>query len=241
MEIKWVVSDIHKKSYRDFLSKYEKNKFVVRRISRNINHTNLAFKKSDFWRALLGCFLTTQQRSGVGSRVQLFLDSDDPILDVNYCLKHLNLLGEVKATLAKNGLRRSKRISIEIDHAVQTMKSVGWKEIEAKILSIARYTTTKKERIVAQFLQQKFYGIGPKQSRNLIQWMGLSRYEIPIDSRMIKVLKGLKFPVPLSPQALSDENYYCFIQDAIQLVLSEIDVYPCVFDACVFASLEKDK
>lgn len=70
--------------------------------------------------------------------------------------------------------------------------------------------------------------------------MGLSKYEIPLDSRMVKVLKALEFPVPLSAKALADESYYCFIEDGIQQLMAEIDVYPCVFDACAFASFETD-
>lgn len=55
-----------------------------------------------------------------------------------------------------------------------------------------------------------------------------------------KRLRDLKLPVPLSPTALADEGYYCFIEDAIQLLMARISVYPCVFDACAFASFEKN-
>jgi hypothetical protein len=71
--------------------------------------------------------------------------------------------------------------------------------------------------------------------------MGLSKYEIPLDSRMVKVLRELQFPVPLSAVALADEDYYCFIEDGIQNLMAEIGVYPCVFDACAFASFEVDR
>ena len=70
--------------------------------------------------------------------------------------------------------------------------------------------------------------------------MGLSKYEIPLDSRMVKVLKVLEFPVPLSATALADESYYCFIEDGIQQLMKAIGVHPCVFDACAFASFEAD-
>jgi hypothetical protein len=40
------------------------------------------------------------------------------------------------------------------------------------------------ERIVARVLDEQLRGIGPKQSRNLLQELGLTRYEIPLDSRV---------------------------------------------------------
>jgi len=40
----------------------------------------------------------------------------------------------------------------------------------------------------ACILLQELKGIGPKQSRNLRQALGLLRYEIPIDSRIVKWL-----------------------------------------------------
>jgi len=52
-------------------------------------------------------------------------------------------------------------------------------------------------------------------------------------------LNQLQFPIPLSPKALGDKSYYCFVEDGLQEVLRRIDEYPCVFDACAFASLEK--
>lgn len=240
MEFQWVVKPSHKKIYRDFIDRYKDHPFVRGRVASNIEHVDVAISKDIFWKVLLGCFFTTQQRSGKGSHVERFLASGDALLDVNHCLGLGNLRNVAEKALAKNGLRRSERIANEIDHAATQINVVGWATIRSQLDTIASYTTARKERLVARFLQERFLGLGPKQSRNLIQWMGLSKYEIPLDSRMVKVLRELKFPVPLSPTALADENYYCFIEDAIQLLMARIDVYPCVFDACAFASFEKD-
>lgn len=43
----------------------------------------------------------------------------------------------------------------------------------------------------ANFIQDRFKGFVPKQSRNLFQTTGLSRYETPIDSRITKWLNSL--------------------------------------------------
>ena len=239
MKFKWVITTNHKNKYRDFVERYKKHPFVKSRILRNVKHKNLDLSKPNFWRILVGCLLTTQQRSGEGSRVSSFLNSDDTLLDVNYCLRTTNLAHVAETTLSQNGIRRSNRIASEIKYARDWLISYGWQQIESQLRIISSHTTVKKERSVANFLQ-KFKGIGPKQSRNLIQWMGLSKYEIPLDSRIIRVLRELDFPVPLSSSALSDEKYYCFIEDGIQLMMKKIGVYPCVFDACAFASRERN-
>ncbi len=240
MEFRWVMSKGDDKIYSDFVERHKHHAFVKKRIDRNLKHNDVAISKSRFWSTLVGCLLTTQQRSGAGSRVDAFLDKGDAILDLDYCSSAKNLPKIVEETLSKNGLRRTERISQEIDHAVTWLKKNGWLTVEAQLDNISSYTSPMKERSVARFLQEHFKGIGPKQSRNLIQWMGLSRYEIPLDSRMIKVLRELNFPVPLSSTALADEAYYCFIEDGIQEIMARIEIFPCIFDACAFASFERN-
>lgn len=240
MEFRWIISQGNVKPYRDFVECHKSHRIVKERIDRNLKHVDVVISKGRFWSALVGCLLTTQQRSGIGSRVDVFLKTDDPILKFNYCSTAKNLPKVVKETLSRNGLRRTELIAEEIDLAVSWLKQDGWAAVLSQLDSISSHTSAKKERAVARFLQEKFKGIGPKQSRNLIQWMGLSKYEIPLDSRMVKVLKELQFPVPLSAKALADEDYYCFIEDGIQKLMAEIEVYPCVFDACAFASFESN-
>jgi len=239
VEFKWVITTNHKKRYRDFIERYKEHTIVKKRISRNVKHENLDLSKASFWRTLVGCLLTTQQRSGKGTRIALFLESNDTLLDVNHCLRTKNLAEIAQKTLSQNGIRRNNLIAGEIENARAWLANHGWQSIKSHLDVISSRTTVEKERLVANFFQENFKGIGPKQSRNLIQWIGLSKYEIPLDSRIVRVLRKLNFPVPLSSSALSDEKYYCFIEDGVQLIMSEIGVYPCIFDACAFASGER--
>ena len=96
------------------------------------------------------------------------------------------------------------------------------------------------ERQAADFIDESFYGFGPKQSRNLLQSLGLTRHEIPIDSRIVKWLNGFGFPLMLSATALADRNYYCFVMDGIQEICRACEVMPCVLDAAVFVSFDKE-
>ena len=91
------------------------------------------------------------------------------------------------------------------------------------------------ESEVADHVQKHFLGFAPKQSRNLLQSLGLTRYEIPIDSRLTDWLNDVGFPVRLTATALVDDNYYRFISNGIQTLCERSGVLPCIFDAAVFA------
>ena len=97
------------------------------------------------------------------------------------------------------------------------------------------------ERELADYLKLKLKGFGPKQSRNFLQTLGLTKYEIPIDSRIINWLNDFGFPVKLSSALLSENNYYHFVSDGIQELCEKADIYPCVFDAVVFSSFDDDE
>jgi hypothetical protein len=240
MKIEWVISGEDKKRFRSFVEKYKGHPIVQVRQEKNVDRKGLEVSKPVFWKTLIGCLLTTQQKSGAGSNVNVFLQSTNPLLNCNVCLKQKNLAKYAKSKLQGNGLRRINTISSEIEHAIEFVNANRWQDIERALESIKTSPSMKTEREVARSLQGKLKGLGPKQSRNLIQWMGLSQYEIPLDSRIMKVLKELSFPVPLGANALANEEYYCFVEDGLQKMLSSINVLPCLFDACAFASFEKD-
>lgn len=81
-------------------------------------------------------------------------------------------------------------------------------------------------------------GFGPKQSRNLLQWLGLTRHEIPIDSRVMSWLNDNGFPLPMSSRLLLYNDYYEFVENGIHELCRLCNVFPCVFDAAVFASFD---
>jgi hypothetical protein len=84
-------------------------------------------------------------------------------------------------------------------------------------------------------------GIDPMQARNVLQMLGLTRYEIPIDSRITKwINEELHYPVKLTATALSDNEYYDFVMDGIQAISSKAVIEPCLLDAAIFASYDGD-
>ena len=238
MKLKWVIQAADERAYRAFVAKWNEHRFVRERRNRNLKRIGIDLTVGNFWHKLAGCLLTTQQPSGENSKVAKFLLGTDPVLDWNHCRSAKRLAVQAERTLAANGMRRGKMIGEELAEAAIYLRS-DWGEVSTRLQGIAARTSKDREREVAGFLRSTFKGLGPKQSRNLIQWLGLSRFEVPLDSRMVKVLRELQFPVPLSPTALSDEGYYCFVEDGLQSMLAQIGIYPCIFDACVFASLER--
>ncbi|MGH9436026.1 MAG: hypothetical protein ACRD06_08515, partial [Terriglobia bacterium] len=78
-------------------------------------------------------------------------------------------------------------------------------------------------------------GLGPKQSRNLWQWLGLTRYEIPLDSRVAAwINKNLDPPVKIDPKELSVPARYESVLDHVQALCDAAGVLPCLLDAAAF-------
>lgn len=107
-----------------------------------------------------------------------------------------------------------------------------------ELKELAKIDSKKEERKIADELGNELDGIGPKQARNFLQALGLTRYEIPIDSRITNWFNKFGFPVSLSSSPLSDVGYYHFVLDGIQELCKHAKVYPCLLDAAIFSSFD---
>jgi thermostable 8-oxoguanine DNA glycosylase len=96
------------------------------------------------------------------------------------------------------------------------------------------------EKEVTEYVEDRFEGFGPKQSRNFLQALGLTRYEISIDSRVTDWLNDFAFPVHLSAAALADRNYYDFVSEGVQELCKASGVFPRILDAAIFALKDGD-
>lgn len=74
--------------------------------------------------------------------------------------------------------------------------------------------------------------------KGLLQVFGLSRYEIPIDSRITKWLNKAGFAVHLNAKALQDQRYYEFASDGFNEFCKACNFMPCVLDATIFSSYD---
>lgn len=249
MKINWIIEESDIKIIEDFVDTQIDKSFVKYRIEKNVNGPPPPFNKNIFWEKMTSCLLTTQQRSGPDSSVTKFICTKPYPLDLDTCRDQTNLEGFVKETITNfGGLRRGNRIGQESLSNFKWLESGGWNEIEGIARHLLEYRKREPqesdlifERKASNFVLNKMKGFGPKQSRNLWQALGLTRFEIPIDSRITKWLNDICFPIKLSATALSEPNYYDFVMDGIQQICSNIKIYPCVLDAVIFTSFDRQE
>lgn len=241
MKLNWEIEPDDVKRVQLFLAAQASSPFVQKRIERNCRSDKPKVRKDEFWRRAVACLLTTRQRAGPGSAVTRFINTKPFPLNYKLCVTQddlrefaFNLLTEFR------GLRRTNKIAAELQTNLDRLEGGLWSETMTVLDELRAKQTAPADRKAADFIDDNFMGFGPKQSRNLLQSLGLSKYEIPIDSRITKWLNDFGFPVTLTATGLSDRNYYGFVSDGLQHLCKEAKVMPCVLDAAIFASFDGD-
>jgi hypothetical protein len=213
--------------------------FVLERRARNVDGPAPAFDREQFWQILLGCLLTTQQRSTKGSPVDRFVETTPFPLSLARCKQGTETT--IREVLTQfGGIRMAPTIARRAAENLRWLENGGWHQVEQHFGRLASqrgraahpYDKTA-EREACRFAAAELEGIGPKQSRNLWQWLGLTRYEIPVDSRIAKWIKA-NLSAQVEPEKLGDDAYYEAVLDYINDVCQRAGVLPCVFDAAGF-------
>lgn len=248
MKIEWHIEKGDIDKIHVLIEEQQSKRFVKKRIARNINeNTNLKFSEELFWEKMILCLLSSQQKSGSGSPISNFCKLNPFHLRFEECSLHKNMLNHfVSETLQKfGGIRNYNNIASAVAQNFKWLNENGWNELEkitTELVTLRNEEPSNNciplERRAARFVSKNLKGFGPKQSRNLWQTLGLSRFEIPIDSRITKWLNKNDFPFKLSAKALSDINYYEFVMTGMQKLCAEADVLPCLLDAAIFASFD---
>jgi N-glycosylase/DNA lyase len=237
MDIQWRISAEDVERLTSFITKQSKNALVIARRKRNLAKIKPDVTRSRFWRAMVSMRLTSVQKSGPDSFVARFIRAKP------FPLTYKTVSGSrhpesliSKALKAAGGIRFSDKIAHELSVNFSLLETDKWATTLELCNRLTRPVSREVEIEVADQIQSHFLGFGPKQSRNLLQALGLTRYEIPIDSRLTDWLNEFGFPIRLSAKALADNNYYRVISDGIQTLCEHSCVLPCIFDAAVFAS-----
>ena len=240
MQVHWRVTQRDAHRLRKFVDERRNAPLVRQRIRRNLRGHRPPINRPRFWRALLLGLLTTQQKSGPGSAVNRLLSRHPFPLTYRRVASVRSPSALVRQVLrAHGGIRRTGTIAVQASRNLVLVRS-EWRRIRLELRQLESRHTPATERLVAQFLADKIVGLGPKQARNVLQHLGLTRYEIPLDSRVTGWLNEFGFPIRLSAQALSDPNYYCFVSDGLQVLCEKAGVVPCVLDAAVFSSFDAE-
>jgi hypothetical protein len=198
--------------------------------------------KPRIWFALLNCLLTTQQRSGPNSPITKFFRREPFPLRHSRCLASSDVAELVRDELRRaGGIRRYNTVAAQATDNAEWLAAGGWVEVTTRLRALEEPDPPASlERETADYLAEHLAGIGPKQSRNLLQLLGLSRYEIPIDSRVTKWLNEFGFPLRLSATALADTGYYHLVSDGFRALCAAASIYPCALDAAIFASSDPE-
>ncbi len=238
MKAEWTIDKKVLQNIQTVIENNNEKQFVKERIRKNVEKQDIDLSRNTIWKVLVGCEITTQQKSGAGSPVDNFLKSDNIVLSYEDCI---NLsTEEIARELSKNHLRNNIRIANFLKEIINNLENGEWEVLLKKLNSLIQEHTIQDEIDVATYLCSDLYkGIGLKQSRNFLQWLGLTEYEIPIDSRELKMLKKCKFNFVPGASALQDEVTYLFLEKGIQVACEQLNIKPCVLDACFFANFEK--
>jgi hypothetical protein len=223
-----------------FFRKWSNHPFVLARVSRNVDRQHEPPTREIFWDALASALLTTQQRSGPDAPITRLIRATPFPLSLDECAGHPDVGGYVEGVLKSvGGIRRGPTIGKELEENLQYLQARGWAAITPLLKSLDRSPSPKDERAAARFLADHLKGVGPKQSRNILQMLGLTQFETPLDSRVAKWLNSFGFPVRLSATSLSDPDYYDFVSDGFQALCAAAGILPCAMDAAIFVSFDR--
>lgn len=242
MKLLWQVEDSDIVKTKEFYGKHKDKEFVIERRRMNVERNLPDFTHALLWKDMVSCLMTTQQWWGPDRPVTKFYYSQPFPLNYGLCKQQEeHLEGFVRSKLSSfGGIRFSNKLAREIHHNFQWLEERGgWSKVDSVIAKLNQSQTQQAEAEAADFIDDNLKGFGPKQARNLLQGLGLTKYEIPIDSRITKWLNNFGFPVRLSATALADRNYYGFVSQGFRTLCEKCDIYPCLLDAAIFTSYDR--
>lgn len=242
------IEDSDVQRLREAYQRLREHRFVRERAALNVDPLVQRPTEEDIWRWLAMAVSTSQQRSSPGTRMwDLWTADPCPLRLEAVRASYPDIAANVERTLmAWGGIRSYHRIGGFLQANYTKLFDKG--EIESLDGLLDQLWQLRQrppqwdeearlaERIICgRTLRLKLEGIGPKQCRNWLLNAHLLRYEVPLDSRVVKFLEPMMPPnFTLSRAALSDEAYYLFVEDAVQAVCRQAGIFPCVADAVMF-------
>jgi thermostable 8-oxoguanine DNA glycosylase len=234
----WTIQREDVKQIRAFVDRHKENDFVVVRAKRNLRDAKPRVEKDDFWKQMVVCLLTTRQRSGPASPVTRLAKTRPFPLAYGKCVRQSDVRRYLTKILVDfGGIRFTNKIPKFVADNLQSLEDGFGRRTIAALERLRISQDQSTERKIAAFIRKNFWGFGPKQSRNLLQCLGLTKYEIPIDSRVTDQLAEWGFPIQLS---LANESSYCRVLDDIQELCRACKIVPCILDAAIFAGKDGD-
>jgi hypothetical protein len=247
-----VVTTVEVNAIRTVVAAERDSPFCKRRHARNVENPPQQFRRGDFWKQMIVCMCTSVQRSGPTSHGSQFVREKPFPLTLSACESNANLCSYAENVLRSRGLRFGPKIAKQVGRNLSWLQSGGWQKVEEQFFAAlqARPTQHGNSRIAAERQASRalmgrdggLAGFGPKQARNLWQCLGVTQYEIPLDSRISGWINSIPADFRIDSKFLySSVPYYESVMSHIQAICDEAEVLPCDFDASVFVSVDDDE
>ena len=124
IDIRFSRSDVGR--VRDVVARMTNHSIVVERRRRNVDRRGIDLAHHTIWEKLVGCLLTTRQKSGEGSAVQRFIESKSPLLSLTRCDKAEDIAELAESELsAFGGIRRTIVIPRQIARNLKWLNAGG--------------------------------------------------------------------------------------------------------------------
>lgn len=247
MKLIWSIEEQDIEKVNQLIIKNRDQSFYQKRLLKNVRKQGVISDQEGIWKSIIVCLLTSQQNSSAESPISKFSRQKPFPLDLATCISKSENLEKFISNELKHfgGIRFYDRIAYLLTKNYEYLQRSNWvlfEEVNTILTQnfISSEVQIKAERECAGKIQENLKGFGPKQSRNVLQMLGLTMYEIPIDSRITRWLNDeLAFPITVSVTPLQDVNFYNFVSDAIHSLCEKTNVKPCMFDAAVFVEGDK--
>ena len=241
-----------------------------------LNNLPVILTEKNFWEKLVVCLASSQSSSGENSVIQHLACANHPLLDPSSQIYKYEIKVEndpidvveryvlsVNATKGKKKIRYTKKLSSFILESWIILFKYGWIKfflsqlnfVYSKIPYLTCEEVRANELLIISMLKI-LPGVGPKQARNILQYLGISQKVIPIDSRWCGLLEDrrsfsknpdenfLKIINKIKSkdiaQLLQQENNYCILEEFLLSICMTLDVEPYLLDAMMFSS-HRDK
>jgi thermostable 8-oxoguanine DNA glycosylase len=220
------------------------HEFFQRRLKNLLSGTDKeSIDKERFWQELFIAICTSQSKSGLKSGIARMekmprfpgrLERLDGAENVEELLREV--LPHYKVRFPND-----KAAYLAHNHNLLSRNDEElWSEI-SDALELLRFQQSRKTEMRTARLLRGFKGVGHKQSRNVLQGLGLTKDEIPIDSKVVKWLEEFgfltfqtKYQEKRFLQSLSSKKQYRRLMDDLQTLCKQCELHPCLLDAAIY-------
>lgn len=249
-----VIEERHISACKKLYEKNKDNPDTQMRLRRNVARDADIFPAkvgpAEFWRQLVLAVISSQTNSQTANNPLEVLRAGD--FDILVWDKVKSLSNEQIFELAANDLKRAvddahggMRASVnkkpEFIAQNAKMMDLVWDKLFAGISLLHKSPQHwSVERAVANSITV-FKGVGPKQARLVLHLLGLSRYVVPFDTRVIRVLKEkIDLLGSFDDNWISSYGPYEALENVIFDLCERSGILPIIFDAVAFQDEGKD-